>query len=217
MHNMNRDKEEHNCPKHHVEKDAKKSFNHWKNLLLQALHSLCRKKGMMAYDCWFQRDYLKALAKSVTTTLGILYFYVLLKCNGHEQWLLTGSWCHALKLGGVICGLFFHALCSIKQILLRIIAGKIKGNSHPSPSDPNHISTSQNLFITIFNGVWVKLAWCQTTVDLVLHWPSSCSLQKHIYEYGHAHSRRSQNDPSKLQPVQASNSILPPNTKSLVE
>lgn len=146
MHQRNRDKEEHSSHKHHVE-----------NMLLQALHSLFRKEGMMTYDCWFQRDYPKALTKSVTTTLGILYFYVLLKLKGHEQWLLTASWCHILKLGGVICGLFSHALCSIKQILLRIIAGKITGSSHPSPSDPNYISICQDLFTTIFNGVWVKL------------------------------------------------------------
>lgn len=92
----------------------------------------------MTYDCWFQRDYPKALTKSMTASLGILYFYFLLKLKGHKQWLLTASWCHTLKLG-LICGLFSHALCSIKQILLRIIAGKITGNSHPSPNDPNHI------------------------------------------------------------------------------
>lgn len=187
-------------------------------MLLRALHSVLRNEWMMSYDCWFQRDYPKALTKSVTTSLGILYFYVLLKLKRHEQRLVTASWCHALKLGGVICGLFSPALCSIKQILLRIIAVKITGSFNPSPSDPNHISTHQDLFTTVFNAVWVNLARCRTVVGLVLRWPwsCSCSLQKHIHEYGHAHSRSLHNDPSKLQSVQASNSRLPPNTKPML-
>lgn len=58
-------------------------------MLLQALCSLWRKERMMTYDCWFQRDYPKALTKSVTTTLGILYAHPKLK--GHKQWLQTAS------------------------------------------------------------------------------------------------------------------------------